>query len=43
METKLKETMLAKAETEASLLLIKEQYESLKSQKDVECKDSHDA
>ena len=36
MESKLKETMLAKTETEAALELLKEQYEAMKSSKEQE-------
>ena len=36
METKLKETMLQKAEIQASNELLKEQYETLKEKKDSE-------
>ena len=41
METKLKETMLAKAEIEASLDLLKEQHEALKISKETEDRESH--
>ena len=36
METKVKETLLAKAEVEASLELLQEQYKAIKEQKDRE-------
>jgi|TARA_B110001469_G_C9382995_1_gene198396 hypothetical protein len=41
MESKLKETMLAKTETEAALELLKEQYEAMKSAKEQEEQESH--
>ena len=41
METKLKETTLAKAETEAALELLKEQYVAIKAQKEQEEQSSH--
>ena len=41
METKMKETMLAKAEIEASLELLSEKYEALRLSKDTEDRESH--
>ena len=43
METKLKETTLSKAETEAALELLKEQYAAIKAQKDQEEQSSHNS
>jgi chromosome segregation ATPase len=41
METKLKETTLAKAETDAALELLKEQYAAIKAQKEQEEQSAH--